>query len=136
MNNLRIKNTGCVVFQLDGTLTLRNKDSEKIDNIYLQKINIPIIEILFWSNKAGYEVIICSERFESEREKIKSWLDLCDIPYSKLYLRNDSDMFSEKDYRIKIWNELQKEKSIFFTFENDPNIFSEAEKLGIKAILS
>lgn len=125
----------CMIFDLDGTLTLMNDRTpfewHRVDE---DSTNPPIYEIYqmlsFAQGIMEMDLIIVSGRSDESMEKTVSWLQKYQIPYNRIYLRKSGDY--RKDFIVKqeIWNEIEKDYNIICMFDDRDQVVNHARSLG------
>jgi predicted kinase len=140
------------VFDLDGTLAdcnhrrhfVRKPDDAPADwrknwpafnrEAYKDQPRTVVVGRLLEKMNEGCEIIICSGRGEEYRDIAEEWLDVNQIPYSRLIMRPKND--SRDDTVVKqqmIDNYLDKSK-IEVWFDDRPKVIRQVRSNGINVI--
>jgi predicted kinase len=97
-----------VIVDIDGTLALiNNRNPYNLSNVLDDEINKPIKDlVLILSSK--FDIIIVSGRDNTCREDTMLWLDINEIPYISVFLREEEDRRKDSIVKEEIYNKKIK----------------------------
>jgi hypothetical protein len=139
----------CVVFDMDGTLSdpshrrgfVRKPDGATTDwkpdwvkffeGCGEDLPRMDVIAKLLDAHEAGYEIIICSARPIDYREQTEAWLQLQDIPYDRLIMRNHKDYRPDTIVKQEFLDKYLDKSKIVKVFDDRPCVIEMWRSNGI-----
>ena len=124
-----IDNPLCVVFDIDGTLSLNKSGRSPYDMTRVDEDegNLHIIDLC---KLIPYPIIICSGRDESAREKTIEWLQKFGIPFQELHMRTIGDSRKDSIIKEEFWKDICTRYYIHQMFDDRDQVVNHARMLG------
>lgn len=129
-------NRKAIICDLDGTLCLKG---DRKFNDYMSvgedKVNVPIKNILHLAhNSRCYDIILVSGREDKDycRSITEAWLDVHNIPYNYLYMRQFKDFRSDDIVKREIYvNLIEPNYKVEFVLDDRDKVVKMWRELGL-----
>lgn len=129
-------NTGkkdAVIFDIDGTIALmKNRGPFDWDKVFKDDLNVVVSEHIEFHKSKGREIILVTGRDASCEKLTKDWLELHDIEYDKLYMREKNDYRKDTVVKREIYKKyLEPDFNVICAYDDRPSVVREWFKEGI-----
>ncbi len=131
--NMNADNESCVIFDIDGTLAHMNDrmpyDWHKVGE---DTLDIPTSIMSYSLNELGVKIIICTGRDGVCEDETIDWLEYHQIPYDKLFIRQEGDMRPDWVVKEEMWRKIAEDYYIEGMFDDRLQVVRRARALGLK----
>jgi len=140
------KHSKAIIVDLDGTLfnvdhrvhymKQKPKDYESFeDEIVNDDLNMWCCNLVKLYDKAGYHIIIITGRHARAKEDTQNMLERYNVPYDKLYLREDPDKRPDEIVKREIYNNyLAHRYDVEFVVEDRTRVVKMWREIGLTCL--
>ena len=132
-----------IVCDLDGTLCdskhraklLLEKKYDEFNSLCHEDLPIEnvcsVVRSLKWSDPEYVKIIIVTAREQKVRSRTERWLQLNNVPFDEIYMRENGDQDADYLIKQKIFYEHLKNKNIWFALEDRESCVTMWRRLGV-----
>lgn len=123
-----------IMVDIDGTLANMNglRGPYDWDKVGLDKVNIPVAEVINQFYAAGYQILILTARDGLAKKETVKWLKRHKIPYDKLFIKPENDMRKDRINKLEMFNENIRDKyNILFVMDDRDQVVELWREIGL-----
>lgn len=122
-----------VVFDIDGTLAHKGERSAYDWKLVgKDKVDEPTAKVMDMIKSSGSKVIICTGRDGVALYETKRWLEMNNLNYDEIFIREEGNMRPDWLVKEEMWREIVKDYHIVGMFDDRLQVVRRARALGLK----
>lgn len=126
----------CIIVDMDGTLAFNLSDRSFFDDIDMIKYDTPLlatVSILRAMKMTGTcNIFIVTGRSEKSREATEVWLTENNIPFDKVFMREDGDFSHSNDFKQKVYEDnIKNNYNVLFVLDDDTKCMKMYQDQGL-----
>ena len=126
----------CIIVDMDGTLAFNLSGRSFFDDIDMIKYDTPLlatVSILRAMKMTGTcNIFIVTGRSEKSREATEVWLAENNIPFDKVFMREDGDYSHSQDFKQKVYEDnIKNNYNVLFVLDDDTKCIEMYQEQGL-----
>lgn len=126
----------CIIVDMDGTLAFNLSGRSFFDDIDMIKYDTPLlatVSILRAMKMTGTcNIFIVTGRSEKSREATESWLTENNIPFDKVFMREEGDFSHSNDFKQKVYEDnIKNNYNVLFVLDDDTKCMKMYQEQGL-----
>lgn len=126
----------CIIVDMDGTLAFNLSGRNFFDDIDMIKYDIPLlatVSILRAMKMTGIcNIFIVTGRSEKSREATETWLAENNIPFDKVFMREEGDFSHSNDFKQKVYEDnIKNNYNVLFVLDDDTKCMKMYQEQGL-----
>lgn len=126
----------CIIVDMDGTLAFNLSGRSFFDDIDMIKYDTPLlatISILRAMKMTGTcNIFIVTGRSEKSREATETWLAENNIPFDKVFMREEGDFSHSNDFKQKVYEDnIKNNYNVLFVLDDDTKCMKMYQEQGL-----
>ena len=126
----------CIIVDMDGTLAFNLSGRSFFDNIDMIKYDTPLlatVSILRAMKMTGTcNIFIVTGRSEKSREATETWLAENNIPFDKVFMREEEDYSHSQDFKKKTYEDnIKNNYNVLFVLDDDTKCIEMYQEQGL-----
>ena len=126
----------CIIVDMDGTLAFNLSGRSFFDDIDMIKYDTPLlatVSILRAMKMTGTcNIFIITGRSEKSREATETWLAENNIPFDKVFMREEEDFSHSNDFKQKVYeNNIKNNYNVLFVLDDDTKCMKMYQEQGL-----
>ena len=126
----------CIIVDMDGTLAFNLSGRSFFDDIDMIKYDTPLlatVSILRAMKMTGTcNIFIVTGRSEKSREATEVWLTENNIPFDKVFMREDGDFSHSNDFKQKVYEDnIKNNYNVLFVLDDDTKCMKMYQEQGL-----
>ena len=132
----RANKPDCIIVDMDGTLAFNLSGRNFFDDIDMIKYDTPLlatVSILRAMKMTGTcNIFIVTGRSEKSREATENWLTENNIPFDKVFMREEGDFSHSNDFKQKVYEEnIKNNYNVLFVLDDDTKCMKMYQEQGL-----
>ena len=132
----RADKPNCIIVDMDGTLAFNLSGRSFFDDIDMIKYDTPLlatVSILRAMKMTGTcNIFIVTGRSEKSREATEVWLAENNIPFDKVFMREDGDYSHSQDFKQKVYEDnIKNNYNVLFVLDDDTKCMKMYQEQGL-----
>lgn len=126
----------CIIVDMDGTLAFNLSGRSFFDDIDMIKYDTPLlatVSILRAMKMTGTcNIFIVTGRSEKSREATEVWLAENNIPFDKVFMREEGDFSHSNDFKQKVYEDnIKNNYNVLFVLDDDTKCMKMYQDQGL-----
>ena len=126
----------CIIVDMDGTLAFNLSGRSFFDDIDMIKYDTPLlatVSILRAMKMTGTcNIFIVTGRSEKSREATEVWLTENNIPFDKVFMREEGDYSHSQDFKKKTYEDnIKNNYNVLFVLDDDTKCIEMYQEQGL-----
>lgn len=126
----------CIIVDMDGTLAFNLSGRNFFDDIDMIKYDTPLlatVSILRAMKMTGTcNIFIVTGRSEKSREATENWLAENNIPFDKVFMREEKDFSHSNDFKQKVYEDnIKNNYNVLFVLDDDTKCMKMYQEQGL-----
>lgn len=126
----------CIIVDMDGTLAFNLSGRSFFDDIDMIKYDTPLlatVSILRAMKMTGTcNIFIVTGRSEKSREATEVWLTENNIPFDKVFMREEGDFSHSNDFKQKVYEDnIKNNYNVLFVLDDDTKCMKMYQDQGL-----
>ena len=126
----------CIIVDMDGTLAFNLSGRSFFDDIDMIKYDTPLlatVSILRAMKMTGTcNIFIVTGRSEKSREATEVWLTENNIPFDKVFMREEGDYSHSQDFKQKVYEDnIKNNYNVLFVLDDDTKCMKMYQDQGL-----
>ena len=126
----------CIIVDMDGTLAFNLSGRSFFDDIDMIKYDTPLlatVSILRAMKMTGTcNIFIVTGRSEKSREATEVWLTENNIPFDKVFMREEGDFSHSNDFKQKVYEDnIKNNYNVLFVLDDDTKCMKMYQEQGL-----
>lgn len=126
----------CIIVDMDGTLAFNLSGRNFFDDIDMIKYDTPLlatVSILRAMKMTGTcNIFIVTGRSEKSREATETWLTENNIPFNKVFMREEGDFSHSNDFKQKVYEDnIKNNYNVLFVLDDDTKCMKMYQEQGL-----
>ena len=132
----RADKSDCIIVDMDGTLAFNLSGRNFFDDIDMIKYDTPLlatVSILRAMKMTGTcNIFIVTGRSEKSREATETWLTENNIPFDKVFMREEGDFSHSNDFKQKVYEDnIKNNYNVLFVLDDDTKCMKMYQEQGL-----